>query len=71
MVLIPGTGTERVKKEISKAVEVKTLEDSVKQALLLAKAGDKIVFSPGFTSFGMFKNEFDRGDKFNEIVAKI
>ena len=29
------------------------------------RAGDKIVvFSPGATSFGMFKNEFDRGNQF-------
>ena len=31
----------------------------------------KIVFSPGCTSFGMFKNEFDRGNTFKELVKKI
>lgn len=30
-----------------------------------------IVFSPGATSFGMFKNEFDRGNQFKEKVKKI
>ncbi len=30
-----------------------------------------IVFSPGATSFGMFKNEFDRGDTFKSQVMDI
>lgn len=41
---------------------------------LLAKpsSGEKIVvFSPGATSFGMFTNEFDRGNKFKEKVREI
>jgi len=41
----------------------------------LPKAGDKnpqiVVFSPGSTSFGMFKNEFDRGNQFKAGVKKI
>ncbi|MCI5831119.1 MAG: UDP-N-acetylmuramoyl-L-alanine--D-glutamate ligase [Treponema sp.] len=36
-------------------------------------AGDKlpVVFSPGATSFGMFANEFDRGNKFKSLVKEI
>ena len=30
-----------------------------------------VVFSPGATSFGMFLNEFDRGDKFKAMVKEI
>ena len=30
-----------------------------------------VVFSPGATSFGMFKNEFDRGNQFKSKVKKI
>ena len=30
-----------------------------------------VVFSPGSTSFGMFKNEFDRGNQFKATVKKI
>ncbi|MCQ2247885.1 MAG: UDP-N-acetylmuramoyl-L-alanine--D-glutamate ligase [Treponema sp.] len=29
-----------------------------------------VVFSPGATSFGMFTNEFDRGDKFKKLVKE-
>ncbi len=32
---------------------------------------DTVVFSPGATSFGMFTNEFDRGNKFMEAVKRI
>lgn len=36
------------------------------------KAGAQVVvFSPGATSFGMFKNEFDRGNQFKEKVKEI
>ena len=30
-----------------------------------------VVFSPGATSFGMFTNEFDRGNKFKDLVRSI
>lgn len=30
-----------------------------------------VVFSPGATSFGMFKNEFDRGNTFKDMVTKM
>lgn len=43
------------------------LPDAIKEAVEVAKEDDVVLFSPGFTSFGMFKNEYDRGDKF--VVA--
>lgn len=52
----------------------------VKQAEKAAKSADEspsdatsevIVFSPGATSFGMFNNEFDRGEKFMSAVKKM
>lgn len=46
--------------------------DSMESALSLAKSvsrsGDTVLLSPGFSSFDLFQNEFDRGRKFNEIV---
>jgi UDP-N-acetylmuramoylalanine--D-glutamate ligase len=30
-----------------------------------------VVLSPGCTSFGMFKNEFDRGSQWKEAVVKL
>jgi UDP-N-acetylmuramoylalanine--D-glutamate ligase len=34
-------------------------------------AGDIVVFSPGCASFGMFKNEFDRGTRYKAIVKEL
>ncbi|GAC1566655.1 MAG: hypothetical protein NVS3B14_10240 [Ktedonobacteraceae bacterium] len=39
-------------------------------AVSLTRPGDVLLFSPGFTSFGMFLNEFDRGDTFVAYVRK-
>jgi UDP-N-acetylmuramoylalanine--D-glutamate ligase len=36
-----------------------------------AAAGDVVLLSPGFTSFGMFLNEFDRGDTFRALVQAL
>ena len=76
VVLLSGTGTETIKQEIfankkENAIEAGDLKTGVKQALAWAKRGDVILFSPGFASFGMFKNEFDRGDKFLKIVNNL
>lgn len=49
------------------------LEDTLEFAILKAmelKAETYLLFSPGATSFSMFKNEFDRGDQFNKYVKK-
>jgi UDP-N-acetylmuramoylalanine--D-glutamate ligase len=49
----------------------RNLEETVKVALSRAADGDSIVFSPGATSFDMFRDYQDRGDKFNAIVKKM
>ena len=41
------------------------------QAVALAQPGDTLLFSPGFASFGMFLNEFDRGDRFVAYVKAL
>jgi len=50
--------------------EAKNLKDALKHAFELAKRGDTILFSPAFASFGMFKNEYDRGEQFNKLVCR-
>lgn len=74
-ILFTGAATEKIKKELSeKGVvfeEVGNMKDAVKNALLSVKKGDVVLLSPGAASFGIFKNEFDRGDQFNKIVSKL
>jgi len=40
----------------------------VRAARAGVQPGDIVVFSPGATSFGLFLNEFDRGNKFRAAV---
>jgi UDP-N-acetylmuramoylalanine--D-glutamate ligase len=48
---------------------------SMKEALYYhvknAKAGDSVLLSPGCASFGLFKNEFDRGAQFKKLVKRL
>ena len=47
----------------------------LKKAVLVAKkaaqTGDVILLSPGCASFGMFKNEYHRGQQCNQIVKTL
>ena len=49
----------------------KDLEQAVNNAKKYAKSNQVVLFSPASTSFDMFKNMYDRGDKFKEIVNKL
>jgi len=69
VVLLEGTGT--VKLGLKNYLVYKNLSEAVAQAFKRAKKGDTILFSPAFASFGMFKNEFDRGEKFMDIIKKM
>ena len=48
-----------------------TMREAVSAALGAATAGDIILLSPGATSFGIFKNEYDRGEQFKEAVDEV
>ena len=54
-----------------KVNNTKNLKEAVKEAFKDAKKGDVILFSPAFASFGLFVNEYDRGDQFVRIVKKL
>ena len=73
VVLLPGTGTDILSKKIE-ANLVNSMEEAVKIALKNSEAGDVLLFSPGFASFGLFKNEYERNDEFvrclNEFQEK-
>lgn len=49
----------------------KKMGDAVKSAASLAEEGDIVLLSPGCTSFGLFLNEFDRGNQFIKIVENL
>ncbi|HEX5572673.1 MAG TPA: UDP-N-acetylmuramoyl-L-alanine--D-glutamate ligase, partial [Ktedonobacterales bacterium] len=44
---------------------------AIQRARALAEPGDVVLLSPGFTSFGLFLHEFDRGDQFRRLVQAL
>ena len=51
--------------------EEKTLEDVIFKAKEVAKEGEVVLFSPASASFDMFKNAYQRGDIFRDLVNKL
>ncbi len=49
-------------------VKATTLADSIDKAQQLARPGDIVLFSPGCSSFDMFRDFEDRGDQFRALV---
>lgn len=75
VVMLAGTGTERLRGQMDLAVAANILETSVASALKSAlqgtNPGDVVLFSPAFASFGLFKNEYDRNDQFVAAVQAL
>ena len=75
LILLAGSGTEKLRSWLDRDGIAYTgpyeqLEEAVDEAARRAAPGDKIILSPGCTSFGMFLHEFDRGRKFKEAVGR-
>lgn len=80
VVFLKGAGTDKIisalKKVDGELAEkefriVESMEKAVELARMEAQSGDVILLSPGAASFGLFLNEFDRGDKFREAVKNL
>ncbi|MBI1833845.1 MAG: UDP-N-acetylmuramoyl-L-alanine--D-glutamate ligase [Candidatus Andersenbacteria bacterium] len=74
IVWLPGSATARMKSETQKEVPqtgAETMTEAVTQAATIAQSGDTVLLSPGATSFGLFKHEFDRGDQFRQTVSTL
>ncbi len=73
ILLLAGTGTDKLipllnARDIAFDGPFSSLPELVAHAKKIAESGDIVLFSPGATSFGMFKNEFDRGIRFRNAV---
>ena len=73
VILLKGNGTDELLPALNAAAQKLGLANPVRgifedfnaamdAAVSFTGPGDVLLFSPGFTSFGMFLNEFDRGD---------
>ena len=48
-----------------------SLDDAVRAAAQAAQAAGDVLLSPGFSSFDMFRNYEDRGERFERAVAEL
>ncbi len=76
LILFKGTATDKILKVLplkwqKQVIVVGSMADAIKCAISLATKGDTILLSPGAASFGLFRNEFDRGDQFNQLVKTL
>jgi UDP-N-acetylmuramoylalanine--D-glutamate ligase len=76
--LLEGTATEKIRAalELSGAGEriiglFNDMGAAVRKSFEIARPGDVVILSPGCASFGMFANEFERGNEFKRIVREI
>lgn len=72
LILLPGSGTDELLVALKGFTAVQgpfaELKLAVRKALTAAGRKGLVLFSPGFTSFAQFKNEFDRGEQFNDVI---
>jgi len=77
IILFEGTATEKLLKELKKIkfnkdlFIVNSMESAFDAARSILAKGDVFLLSPGAASFGLFINEFDRGEQFNRGVKHL
>jgi UDP-N-acetylmuramoylalanine--D-glutamate ligase len=71
VVLLPGTGTDRLAAKIKSSVRTKDMAEAVRTAFANARIGDVLLLSPGFASFGLFTNEYERNDAFLRALREL
>jgi UDP-N-acetylmuramoylalanine--D-glutamate ligase len=70
--LLPGTAYEKIVNAFTAShvsfMDVNDLREAFRIFKTDVKRGDTVLLSPGCASFGLFKNEFDRGETFKALV---
>ena len=71
--LLAGTATPKVAAACGEKVigQPGELAAALATARQVAEPGSVVLLSPGCASFGMFASEFDRGDRFRELVEAL
>lgn len=78
VILLEGTATEKIAQEIERAGGKEkiagtfaNLQGAVERAAEIVQEGDVVLLSPACASFGIFENEFERGNEFKKLVGEI
>jgi UDP-N-acetylmuramoylalanine--D-glutamate ligase len=72
--ILIGEMAESIRRSWAGAVEseiASSLADAVERAHASAKPGEMVLFSPGTSSFDMFKSYADRGDQFRSLIRAL
>jgi UDP-N-acetylmuramoylalanine--D-glutamate ligase len=72
--ILIGEMAESIRRSWADSVEseiANSLPDAVERAHSSAKPGELVLFSPGTSSFDMFKSYADRGDQFRALVRAL
>ncbi len=75
-VLFAGAATDKILFLVSESMKerlqvVNSMEEAWTHIDSAKQKGDVVVLSPGAASFGVFLNEYERGDQYNEHIKKI
>ncbi|MDE3091911.1 MAG: UDP-N-acetylmuramoyl-L-alanine--D-glutamate ligase, partial [Chloroflexota bacterium] len=78
VILLEGSATDKLASAIQAASakdivigRFGDLQTAVTRAQGEARRGEVVLLSPGCASFGMFSNEFERGEQFKRIVSQL
>ncbi|MDD5221929.1 MAG: UDP-N-acetylmuramoyl-L-alanine--D-glutamate ligase [Patescibacteria group bacterium] len=78
IIMLSGTATPKFIQTLKKnkypvkdIIEFDNFNQAIKAAKEIAKPGQIVLLSPACASFGMFKNEFDRGKQFIKLVKNL
>ncbi|HBY45194.1 MAG TPA: UDP-N-acetylmuramoyl-L-alanine--D-glutamate ligase [Chloroflexi bacterium] len=77
IVLLAGTVTPTLERLLAeRAIQpagapASSMQEAVDRAASLAEPGDIVLLSPGCASFGLFRDEFHRGEEFRAAVQRL
>lgn len=74
--LLAGTASDRIAERLGETRRswygpYNDIDRCVRETAARSKPGDVVLLSPGCASFGMFRNEFDRGRRFKAAVNQL
>lgn len=71
VIFLPGTGTDGIRCSFPDAPLYQTLDEAVRDAFVHAESGNVVLFSPVFSSRGMFTHAYERSDIFTKNVEEL
>lgn len=72
LILLPGSASLKIERswkgKKTNLIKVDSLKEAAEKTRKLGGRGDVVLFSPGATSFNLFRNAYDRGEKFKKTI---